>query len=202
MVHKFKKLRVRISQIFGYLLITAVLLSTSAWENTDPFMGAILLFIGVILIAVASFGRLWCSLYIGGLKTNTLITTGPYSLCRNPLYFFSLMGAVGIGFATETIFFPLIIAIAFTLYYPPVIKSEEIGLKKIHEENFTKYMSTTPRFFPKLSLFNEPDAYQTNPKIFRKDLVQALWFVWAIGLFEIIEALHDLGIIPKIFNVY
>jgi len=199
---KFKKLRVRSSQLFGYILLTIILFSTSAWENTVPIVGSIIFLVGVFLVAIASLGRLWCSLYVGGFKTDILITVGPYSCCRNPLYFFSFIGAIGVGFATETLFFTAIVALAFTLYYPLVIKAEEQGLKNKHGKNFNNYVVTTPRFFPKLSLFNEPDTYTVNPKVFKKDLLQALWFIWAIGLLEIIEELHDLSIIPVIFRVY
>jgi len=75
-------------------------------------------------------------------------------------------------------------------------------LKIKYRETFDAYVSTTPRFFPKLSLLNEPDTYVVNPKVFKKDLLQALWFIWALGILEIIEELHELAIIPKIFNVY
>jgi protein-S-isoprenylcysteine O-methyltransferase Ste14 len=104
MKQTFRKLRIKITQTIGYLLIAAIFLSTSAWENAHPFIGSLLFFFGVILLAIASFGRIWCSLYIGGFKTNSLISGGPYSLCRNPLYFFSFLGGIGIGLATETFF--------------------------------------------------------------------------------------------------
>src|SRR3979409_629170 len=52
---------------------------------------------GRALIVVCILGRTWCSLYIGGRKTSRLVTAGPYSVSRNPLYVFSVIGAVGIG---------------------------------------------------------------------------------------------------------
>lgn len=121
---KIRKLRVRVSQVFGYILILFICVSTSAWENIAPLAGTILFFMGVILVAIASIGRIWCSLYVGGFKANTLITAGPYSLCRNPLYFFSFIGALGVGLATETIIFTTIITIVFALYYPLVFKNK------------------------------------------------------------------------------
>jgi len=47
------------------------------------------------------------------------------AMCRNPLYFFSLLGALGVGLTTETLLIPFVILIAFVGYYPNVIKSEE-----------------------------------------------------------------------------
>ena len=45
--------------------------------------------IGFTLVIIGGFGRLWASLYVEGFKTKTLIKEGPYSMVRNPLYFFN-----------------------------------------------------------------------------------------------------------------
>ncbi|TFH42699.1 MAG: isoprenylcysteine carboxylmethyltransferase family protein, partial [ANME-2 cluster archaeon] len=120
-----EKIRIRVSQIFAISLIIIIAVSNSAWEHKAPFVSTFLFLIGIVLVGIASMGRLWCSLYIAGYKTDKLITEGPYSMCRNPLYFFSLLGALGVGFASETCLIPLIILLAFSMYYPFVIKSEE-----------------------------------------------------------------------------
>jgi protein-S-isoprenylcysteine O-methyltransferase Ste14 len=43
---------------------------------------------GIVLIVICILGRTWASLYIGGRKIDELVTVGPYSTMRNPLYFF------------------------------------------------------------------------------------------------------------------
>ena len=98
-----KKFRIQLTQIFVIILMGTITVSSSAWEIKTPFFSTILFFIGIILVGIASFGRLWCSLYIAGYKTDNLVTEGPYSMCRNPLYFFSFIGALGVGFASETL---------------------------------------------------------------------------------------------------
>jgi hypothetical protein len=171
-------------------------------EHIAPFISALLLLIGAILVGIASLGRLWCSLYIAGYKTDKLVTEGPYSICRNPLYFFSLLGAVGVGFASETLLIPFIIVIAFSLYYPSVIKSEEAELREIHKEEFEAYLNRVPAFFPRLSLLKEPDKYIVNPIVFKRHMFDALWFVWLVGILELIENLHDLELLPKLFVIF
>ncbi len=52
---------------------------------------------GFFLISFCIVGRTWCALYIGGLKNVDLVGMGPYSITRNPLYVFSVIGAVGVG---------------------------------------------------------------------------------------------------------
>ena len=153
-------------------------------------------------MGIASIGRLWCSLYIAGYKTERLVNQGPYSISRNPLYFFSLLGAIGVGLASETLLIPLLILIAFVVYYPFVIKSEEADLLKLHDKEYEIYLKEVPRFFPKISLLKEPEDYIVKPIVFKRQMFDALWFIWLMGLLEIIEELHELKLLPTIFKIY
>ena len=197
-----EKLRLHITQIFCIILFLLLGLTGSAWETKSLLMGAMLFLGGALLVGIASMGRLWCSLYIAGYKTDNLITDGPYSISRNPLYFFSLLGAIGIGLVSETLLIPAIVLIAFSIYYPNVIKSEEREMKRNHGEAFESYCTRVPRFFPKMSLLREPESYITKPKVFKKHMFSALWFVWFIGIMEFIEELHALHVLPTLFTIY
>ena len=197
-----EKLRIIVTQIFVVILALIIFVSEGAWEFKAPFVSTILFLIGVILVGIASLGRLWCSLYIAGYKTEALVTEGPYSICRNPLYFFSFLGAIGVGFASETLLIPAIILVAFSIYYPVVIKSEEAELRALHGEKFNTYFENVPRFFPNISKLKEPEKYIVNPVIFKRHLFDALWFIWFVGIMEIIEELHELNVIPFMFKIY
>jgi protein-S-isoprenylcysteine O-methyltransferase Ste14 len=197
-----EKMRIYLSQIFAVLLVVLICVSKSSWEYNEPLISVVLFFLGIVLVGIASLGRLWCSVYIAGYKTDHLITQGPYSMCRNPLYFFSLIGALGVGFASETFLIPLIISIGFLLYYPFVINSEEAELAKLHKKEFEMYLKKLPRFIPKISYLTEPEEYIVKPIIFKKHMFSALWFIWFVGILEIIEELHELQVLPTIFNIY
>ncbi|KPK90382.1 MAG: hypothetical protein AMJ94_09550 [Deltaproteobacteria bacterium SM23_61] len=183
-------------------LFLIIAFSTSAWERYGPIVSVTLFFLGIIMVGIASLGRLWCSLYIAGYKTDRLITQGPYSICRNPLYFFSLIGALGVGFASECFLIPFVIFISFCAYYPLVIKKEEAELLKLHKNEFESYLRRVPKFFPKISNLLEPEEYIVRPIIFRRHIFSALWFIWLVGILEVIEELHELRILPVIFNIY
>ena len=198
----FEKVRIIVTQIFVVILALIIFVSEDGWESKAPFVSTIIFLIGVILVGIASLGRLWCSLYIAGYKTESLVTEGPYSICRNPLYFFSFLGAIGVGFASETLLIPTIILVAFSIYYPVVIKNEEAELRKLHGEKFDTYFENVPRFFPNISKLKEPEKYIVNPVIFKRHLFDALWFIWLVGIMEIIEEIHELNIIPVMFKIY
>ena len=197
-----EKLRIRISQIFAGLLVVLICISNSLWEDKAPFVTTVLFLLGAVLVGIASLGRLWCSVYIAGYKTDHLVTQGPYSMCRNPLYFFSLLGALGVGLASETLLIPFVILIAFVGYYPLVIKSEEAELIRLHKSEFEIYLKEVPRFFPKISLLKEPEEYIVKPIVFKRHMFSAIWFIWFMGIIEIIEELHELKVLPTIFKIY
>ena len=197
-----QKLRIPLTNILVVLLLVLIAMSDRPWTDKHPLFTSFLFFIGLLFAAIASLGRLWCSLYIAGWKTKVLITKGPYSMSRNPLYFFSLIGASGVGFATETILIPSVVMILFAIYYPYIIRKEEDKLLARHELQYKNYLESVPRFFPSLSNFTEPQECIVNPIIFRKHIFRAFWFIWIIGILKIIEELHELGMIPVIFTIY
>ncbi|MGB8227194.1 MAG: isoprenylcysteine carboxylmethyltransferase family protein [Sedimentisphaerales bacterium] len=196
-----EKMRILMSRIFVIFLLIIILFSGSHWQF-HPIIDTLIFAVGCVLASVGAMGRLWCSLYISGYKNNTLITTGPYSIMRHPLYFFSLIGALGVACATETLLIPLIVLIVFISSYPGVILGEEKRLLSKHGEKFKQYCQRTPAVFPKFSIYEEPETYVTNPRIFEKSIFSALWFIWLIGILDIVETLHEIGILPVYFKLY
>jgi protein-S-isoprenylcysteine O-methyltransferase Ste14 len=188
--------RIRMSRLFMLVIVAVLAVSESQWDGT--IMDAVLFLVGAVLVGAATMGRLWCSLYIAGYKTGTLITVGPYSISRNPLYFFSMVGAIGVGLATETFTFGAIFALWFVLFYPPVIRAEEQRLRALHGAQFEEYARRVPQFFPRFGLLAEPDSYTVKPVTFRNHLLDALWFVWGLGLLELLEAAHQYALLPTL----
>ena len=197
----FSKYRAVISRLFGAFLLLLILCSHRCLEDASA-VADILFFAGAVMAGIATIGRLWCSMYISGYKDNCLIQSGPYSICRHPLYFFSLLGAVGLGMATETVTVPAIIILGFVLYYPQVINYEETNLRRTHGKEFEDYCQRTPMFFPSFSLLQEPKEYVVNIDLFRTPLRNSLWFIWGLGLLELVEALQEVKVLPSLLNLY
>ncbi len=193
--------RVRISRGVGYPLLALALFTQSRWEQSAPCDTAFFL-LGCLLVGLATMGRLWSSLFICGYKTDCLITAGPYALTRNPLYLFSLAGAIGVGLATETLTIPILIVLAFALYYPAVIQNEEIRLLARHGARYADYCAAVPRFWPTRLTFREPSVYTVIPAAFRKAMFSALWFVLLLGVLELAEGLREARVFPTLVQLW
>ena len=185
--------RILISRVFAFAFFVLVMVTHSAHEGTLLAPGLFL--VGLVLVGAATVGRLWCSLYISGYKDADLITTGPYSISRNPLYFFSFLGFMGVGLATETVTLGLVLGVLFLFGYRFVIESEEIELSSRFGARYQAYCARTPRFFPNFSKHVEPVTYLVNTALFRRTMGDVVWFIWLVGIIEFVEALHEYGFI-------
>lgn len=198
----WERARTRLSKVVGMLLLVVAGMTQSNWELHHEAVATFLFALGLVCVAVASSGRIWCSFYLSGRKDSVLTTEGPYSLCRNPLYFCSALGAIGIGFCTETLFYPLLFALVFAIYYPGIILREEGRLLQLFGEAYAQYQRTTPRFFPALKGFSEPAQWSANPVLFRRHIINDTLFIFLAALLEAIEGLRGAGLIPHLFHAW
>ena len=199
---RYENLRLPITRALGVAAVLFLMLSSGRWEEKSILMTTLLFFLGMILVSIATLGRMWCSVYIAGYKDQILITEGPYSISRNPLYFFSMLGALGVGLCTETLTFPAIMLVVMLLYYPLVIRKEERRLREYFGSAFDEYVKKVPAFFPNFLRYSEPAEYTVKPRAYRRHMFSALWFVWIVGLIELAEGLKEIGWLPTIWFIY
>jgi protein-S-isoprenylcysteine O-methyltransferase Ste14 len=192
--------RVVVSRIFGLIIVLLLVFTTHSFSR-ESFADIFSEMSGLFLLSICSLGRLWALMYISGNKKLELVTEGPYSMVRHPLYFFSFIGAVGIGLASENLLVLAMIIIFYLFYYPFTILAEERKLTVKFGESYVEYMKQTPRFLPRLSLYKEPLVYQVKAKSFVKNFANGMWFVWIFMLMHLIEMLHESGYLPVLFKV-
>jgi protein-S-isoprenylcysteine O-methyltransferase Ste14 len=197
-----QKFRIPSSIFIGAMFFLLMMFSNTAWNDKDSIFPGVFFFLGIILVGLGSFGRLWSGIFIAGRKTKNLISEGPYSMTRNPLYFFSFIGFIGVGLCTETLLAPLLLAIAFACYYPLVIRNEEAKLRMVHGEKFESYAKLTPRFFPKISNFKQSATHTIYTKNILTNFADTMLFPVCVGALEFIEHLHRANIFPYYFNIY
>src|SRR5690606_41597756 len=95
-------LRGRALGVLGALALLALPWIGSAWPEAG-WVSQGLEWAGLMLMALALLGRCACMLYLGGRKGADLVAEGPYSVCRNPLYVFSILTLVAIGLQTGSL---------------------------------------------------------------------------------------------------
>ncbi|WP_348529217.1 isoprenylcysteine carboxylmethyltransferase family protein [Mesorhizobium sp. LSJC264A00] len=80
--------------------------------------------LGIGFVLVCFLGRLWSILYVGGRKNDELVTIGPFSMSRNPLYFFSTVGAAGVGLMYGSVLVAAALALVSYLVFRVTVRKE------------------------------------------------------------------------------
>jgi protein-S-isoprenylcysteine O-methyltransferase Ste14 len=192
--------RIIASRIFGVVILLFVLFTGHSFAQ-GTIIDILFELSGLFLLSICSLGRLWSLMYISGNKRRELVTEGPYSIVRHPLYLFSLIGAFGIGLASENLLVLGLIIVFYLLYYPFTILAEEKKMTKKFGDVYREYMKKTPRFIPKLSLYKEPQLYEVKAATFVRNFVDGMWFIWLFMLLHFAEMLQESGYLPVLLKI-
>jgi len=194
-----ERYRLGFSWLVGLFFVFSVLFSKSPYGET--LLAETLELVGYGLIVLATLGRIWATVYIGGRKDEELCQDGPYSISRNPLYVFSLLGAVGVILAAQK---PAILAIIlpFFVYYYFVIRGEEARLLDFFGQEYADYSKRVGRILPTFKTYTSQESFTVYPKVLFRSMVHASIFMWIFMLLEVLEYLKKhTTLLPNLFTL-
>src|SRR5690606_31150528 len=184
------------------LLIVAISLYTESAWRTMTLMHDLIQAAGLVLILCGALGRIWSSLYLNGRKNTQLMTHGPYSLTRNPLYVFSIMGVTGMGLLSGSLLTGLIGGGLIYLVFNWVIAQEEDTLQMIFGEPYRNYKRHVPRLGITLRHWNNPENLEISMKALGRTVREALCFLLAGPFFILLNYLHKDRILPVLAHLF
>jgi protein-S-isoprenylcysteine O-methyltransferase Ste14 len=152
--------------------------------------------VSYLVLMVAAIGRVWTSAYISGRKTHELVADGPYSLTRNPLYFFSLLAYLGAGLAFEKLTVAFAFVVMFWVSHWPTILAEEAKLRNKFGEEYDDYAKSVPRFWPRIGRMKLPEAVTFSPVVFNRAVLHCGFIMLAYLLAHLIEYAQVAGVVP------
>jgi protein-S-isoprenylcysteine O-methyltransferase Ste14 len=194
------KTRIRETRIVAGLFAAVLLVTQSPW-GTDGLLPQAFRWLGYFLIILCVLGRTWSAAYIGGHKARIIVDVGPYSVTRNPLYVFSFVGALGIGFSTGMATPALVIGTIYLVYYRMIIAREEEHLLARHGEIYREYLQRVPRWIPDFSRWREADEPMGYPRNVYLAARDASGFFLAWPMFALIGWLQNMEILPVLLHL-
>jgi protein-S-isoprenylcysteine O-methyltransferase Ste14 len=145
--------------LFKYRSYTAIplfaVMACVFWKEYE--VDAITWSAGSVLVLCGATFRFWAVRHIGrsartrSAKANRLVTTGPYGLMRNPLYFGNMLVGLGACVLSELLWMLPIFLALFTFQYACIIAWEQDLLRQRFGQEYEEYARRVPAFFPKLS---------------------------------------------------
>ena len=140
-----------------------------------PFIIALLYFaepawytvvIGIPFIVVGEFLRIWAVGYAGASTrartlgaARDLVTTGPYSYVRNPLYLGNFLLSLGVCLVARVYWLIAVLVVGYFFQYLPIIAVEEAYLLESCGSLYQAYRERVPRFVPKFRRYPEPSDH-------------------------------------------
>jgi protein-S-isoprenylcysteine O-methyltransferase Ste14 len=152
-------------------------------------------------LAGAGF-RFWATLYVGGRKERELVTDGPYSICRHPLYVGSLLLGVSAGLFLESPLFLTALLLVQMLYMKATVPVEEAVLSAKHAERYDAYARRVPRYWPTLRALQTPAEISVNVHTLWLECARASRWVWLPIVGETLNHVRALAWWPRIFRFF
>jgi protein-S-isoprenylcysteine O-methyltransferase Ste14 len=111
--------------------------------------------VGFVVAAMGEFVRAWGVFYVGSetrvtgeVGASRLVTSGPFSHVRNPLYVGNMMLYVGVGVMSLALFpwLQIVALIWFIFQYTLIVLEEERFLREKFGTEYEAYCKAVPRF--------------------------------------------------------
>lgn len=110
---------------------------------------------GCVVMLAGEVIRFWCQRYIGGSSRTrgsspgaALVTGGPYSIVRNPLYVANLLLTLGTALLSGRPAFVAAAGALFLAQYIPIVRWEESRLLAQFGDEYAAYQAAAPRWIP------------------------------------------------------
>jgi len=185
-LHVVQKVR-KVAVLVFLVALCALTMVTQSPAGLESTMHEGVEAVGLAAIVFSIVGRAWCSLYIGGRKKAEVVSRGPYSITRNPLYVFSFFGAFGIGAQSGSVTIAALFVLASLAVFFMTVRREEAWLEGAFGDAYRQYRERTPRFVPNFSLWRDETELSVRPSFFLTTIRDGLVFLLAVPLFETVD---------------
>jgi protein-S-isoprenylcysteine O-methyltransferase Ste14 len=191
--------RIHILQVSALASLPVIILAQPTWEGGAHEFIEIA---GIALAFACVIGRMWSILYVGSKKNKELVTSGPYSMTRNPLYFFSCIGAVGIGLMYGSVIVAMLMGCIAYVVLSATAAKEADYLRTSFGPAYEVYSRRTPMFWPNPRLYEDAPEVHFSPRALKKTVLDGTLFLAAFPIIETIEYLQATGTLPILLRVF
>lgn len=192
--------RLRMTLAWYAIVLLLVAVSERPWSHhwSSDFASVA----GLLLMAGAALGRVWTSAFIAGSKDERLVTLGPYSLCRHPLYAWSLVGGLGVGLASRSVVLLALTLILLAALHARAIRDEERLLGDRFPDAFRRYREEVPCLIPRTLRSHEPLEVRLGAAVYWKAFLDAGSFIALYAAIAVLDGLHAAAVLPAWFVLW
>ncbi len=184
------------------LLPAIVLACLSEPPEAEGDLGDVLFdFFGWLVLGAGIFMRLWSTLYIGGHKSMSLVTEGPYAICRHPLYVGSFLIVLSLAIFMESPIVAAATLLVAVFYAFVILPSEERHAAECFGEAYARYCSVTGRFWPRSLALGRPGRVEVKMGEFLREFGRTYGFITIGAAAEVLAYFRQFPWWPRFFHL-
>jgi protein-S-isoprenylcysteine O-methyltransferase Ste14 len=194
-----RKLRITALRLSLLPVVAVAVFVRPSWglESTTAFL---LELAGYLFLLAGLAIRIWCIFYIGGRKSRQIVTQGPYSICRNPLYMGTFLLAIGAGLCFENLIMLAMCVPIVLITHFVVVRMEEAHLEASFGEEYTRYKRRVPKYWPRLRNYESPETVPVSVRAIRRIAIDTAGVLLLPEIEDMLEILHDHGVVPVLWH--
>jgi len=150
-----------------------------AWKTGLMIAGWVSLFAGAAI-------RIWASTYICARKSAAVVRCGPYSLCRNPLYWGTFLMIAAFPLITASLPLGISMLPPIALYLLAVVPVEEAVMRRRHPVEYGSYCQSVSRWMPNFFRYDRGVALDGGSIGFRRECGRMIWWVAFAGIAQLL----------------
>lgn len=126
--------------------------------------------------------RVWAASYICARKSSEVVSTGPYSVCRNPLYWGTFLMVAAIPCLLRSPVLAVSMIPPILLYLFAVVPVEEAVMTSRHGSNYALYCQSVSRWWPNILGYTKGEALGGQTLGYAREWARMAWWIGlAIG---------------------
>jgi protein-S-isoprenylcysteine O-methyltransferase Ste14 len=138
--------------------------------------------LGWLLLCAGAAIRVWASTYICARKSRDVVQTGPYSVCRNPLYWGTFLMVAAYPLLLKSPILALSMLPPILLYLFAVVPVEEMVMAHRHGAKYSAYCQTVSRWWPNFFGYVKGEPLDGQSIGFSRECSRLVWWLgFAIG---------------------
>ena len=143
----------------------------------------------------------WQPHFVCSWRSKRIISEGPYSICRNPLYWGTLTVLASQVCLYHSLTFALGAVVPILIYIYGVIPAEENHLRYKLGDEYLAYYNAVPKMWPNFANYSSPPEINVNLKGLRAEVLRILGWIGLPLLAMVLNFLRETPHWPRFFNL-
>ena len=186
------RIKIDTTILFAMIALTGILFQFPGLYPKHFFINVVLGFLGLTAVLTGMFLRMSARAYKKARSDNghELVTGGPYSLVRNPMYLGTFLIAAGFILIVWPWYLFPIFAVFFFQRFNIQLRKEEMHLRKIFGASYEAYARQVPSFFPRfrdLKRVKWNDVFSVEEMWGTKEKYGLLWAPFLVLILEFLQ---------------